>query len=153
MLCSSSCCSWYGTSYAVNFELDRELNGASVELNIIGVTERTRGQWQNLLVDNYFGSARQKNTIDKEVIHFNQNLNIKNLSILSPVWERWEKMGATHIYVIASIPGVTSDLRGENDPRVQLIPLSYCYWKVRDINFVVQSSGLRLLTPMNDYKE
>ncbi|MCM8533931.1 MAG: hypothetical protein NE330_22405 [Lentisphaeraceae bacterium] len=143
-----SCCSWMTKTYDVEISTSAGLRGSSVEVNIIGVNSIDRQYWESLKVDEYFGSELQKSG-DNIVMKFSQKEPaIQNLSDDALIWEKWAAKGVTHLYIVASIPGVISSETGSRDPRMVALPLDACRWDGNRIVLKIDTARVILLTSL-----
>ena len=69
-------------------------------------------------------------------------------------WNKWMAQGATHLVVLADLPGARQDRAGTQDERRQIVPLDQCHWPKKATNLIVQvqRSGINVLTPPRPVK-
>jgi len=137
----------YSKKYNLQFDLSSELINASVEVNVVGLTEINKAQWEQVKVDEYFGGDRQKRSI-KKVFQFTRGSSQELLILDDVFWSEWSRKGVQYIYVVASIPGLISDVNSSMDPRVLILPIDYARWRQRDLSISINSSGLQMNTFM-----
>ena len=135
---------------AYNFEmiLDEGLKGMSVEVNLVGVTELEKSNWEQLEIDEMWNSEIYKNA-EKKIFTFNKGKELtQKLSKKDPIWKTWLSSGVNSLFVVGDIPGVISTSTGSNDPRALMLPLEKGCWKGKTIQVEVDSSQVRSLTPI-----
>ena len=136
---------------AYNFEilLDEGLKEMSVEINLVGVTELEKTNWEQLEIDEMWNSEIYKNA-EKQIFTFKKGEELnRRLSKKDPIWKTWLSSGVNSLFVVADIPGVISTNGGSNDPRALMLPLKKGCWKGKTIQLEIDSSQVRSLTPIH----
>ena len=93
--------------------------------------------------------------VEKITFKFSPGTTESKLVITDAIWQKWLSKGATHLVVLADLPGSFSqDLPGNQDPRRHSESLDKCHWadKTTLVSFQVRQSGVELLTPTRVYK-
>ena len=127
----------------------------SIQVDLIGVNETEYKRWEEMSINDYiepgskFGSSGEK-----FVMKFEQGKDSKQvLRHSDPKWDQWKRKKATHLFVIANLPGTWQDKPGDADPRRIILPLdagrwAYSGWGVLTIPIEVRSNGMTpLLQP------
>jgi hypothetical protein len=120
---------------------------ASIEVDLIGITEMERPGWEGYDIDKYWksGDLRRANA-DK----LSANLPTGTpwtVSREDPKWQGWMRRGATELLLIANLPGHFAP--GPSDPRRVFIPLDKNAWRAQDktLQIDVQDDSVRMMTP------
>lgn len=120
---------------------------ASIEVDLIGVNAMERPAWEGYDMDRYWtsGDLRRANA-DK------LSMNLPSGSSWTvprdnPKWQQWLQRGATHLLLIANLPGQFTP--GPADPRRVFIPLDKNSWDADGgtLQIEVQDNLVRVLTP------
>jgi len=137
--------------FHVTVNLDPSLQQSSVVVDLVAVSEGMKSQWEGYKMSDYWkdGDAMRKDADsrgDKYTLSFvsGQSLS-QSMGRLDPKWKQWiEQKRATHIFVLADLPGGRADLHGTQDPRRQILSLDPCYWPKKTTNLIVnvQRSGI-----------
>jgi hypothetical protein len=163
VLVSAAGCSGMG-KFDVVVKLDESFRaeGAtvpSIEVDLIGVNAVEYPRWENYSMSQYWSPADQlRRDADKYVMRFGQDWALaQTLRHQDAVWRRWKPKQATHLFVLAFLPGVHEDQPGNADPRRLILPLDqrrwprygwwYLLWRNRRIELLVKSSEISCLTP------
>lgn len=147
-------------SYSIKITVDPEdkrVAGSSFQVDLIGanaVSDLPR--LRTYSVTDYWkpGDAMRKNA-DKVVLEFGQGKShVQILDGTNPAWARWLRAGALQLVVLVDLPLVVEPKPGNEDPRRLILDLDVKRWprNVETIDLLVQSSGIRLLTPMKPLK-
>lgn len=121
----------------------------SIEVDIVGVSPTRAAVWDAQSLNNYFAAANmERQTADRHTMTFGAGATgPQTLSSSDDVWDKWMAGGATHVYVLASLPGVSTDAPGEADPRRLVLPLNTQHWeRGQTIKVEVRRNSLEALT-------
>ena len=144
----SGCRSTKPKAYNLEVMLDEKLGTKSVEVNIVGINELEKSNWEQLAVDDYWGSKFYEDA-NKVVMKFGQGQPLsQKVSKKDPVWSTWFASGVNHLFMVGDIPGVLSSQPGASDPRVLILPLSKDCWKDKTIKIEINPSQVRPLSPI-----
>jgi hypothetical protein len=110
--------------------VDPAYKGASIEVDLIGINTSEIAVWNAKSIDDYFTSGDPfRASVPKKTFYFGEGQpEIARLPSSDPIWREWEAKGATHILVLADLPGYTIPMGGV-DLRRQLVPRSSSDWK------------------------
>lgn len=103
--------------------------GASIQVDLVGVNNSELAAWNAKPVDDYFTpgdifrGAAAKRTLD----FADGKEGGKSLAANDPIWQTWKAKGVSNIVVMADLPGYTIPMGGV-DLRRQIIPLSSDSW-------------------------
>lgn len=119
---------------------------ASVEVDLIGVTEREKSYWENYSIDKYWqpGDPGRRDA-EKFTIRLDDGQS-RILPLPDPIWDKWLSRGAIYLVVIAHLPG---DFQGmARDPRREILSLDRKNWKVSKplIQIEIQERQIKVLT-------
>ncbi len=139
-------------AYEVKVNLDPSLLQKSVVVDLVGVNSLGLPNWENYSMSDYFGKAgnAMRHDADKVTLSFVSGNSLTNsLARTDPKWTSWLAKGATHLLVLADLPGAHADKPGNQDARRQILPLGRCEWPNKTKTLIVQvhQSGLEILTP------
>jgi hypothetical protein len=152
---------------ATTWNLEIAANTAqSVRLDVVGINELDKPDWQALAVDEYWNpdNAIRKNAqrLSFEVVDGKINLaeakgvvdkNLTGLgtskiqiSRLHSIWKQWMGRRDVGVVVIGYFPGGSSD---RPDPRKRILPLYSKYWETKNkvLRVELQDSRIQVLTP------
>lgn len=121
----------------------------SIEVDIVGVPPSRKAVWDAQSLNNYFAAANmERQTADRYTMTFGAGATApQTLAMSDPMWGKWLGSGAEHVYVLASLPGVSTDSPGDADPRRLFIPLDTRHWdRGQPILVEVQRNRLVLRT-------
>jgi hypothetical protein len=120
----------------------------SVEMNLVGVNQRDYARWSGYAVNQYWSPndplRREAQSTGRAhvMVLSADDPKPKVLSRSDPIWSKWRTEGATHLFVLAFLPGARPD-GGHGDPQRLIFPLDNCSWKgVDTLNVTVEPSGL-----------
>lgn len=110
--------------------VDPAYTGASIEVDLIGINTSEIAVWNAKSIDEYFTTGDPfRAAAPKKTFYFGEGQPEKaQLSSSDPIWQQWNDKGATHILVLADLPGYTISMDGV-DLRRQLIPRASNEWK------------------------
>lgn len=123
----------------------------SIEVDLVGVSPANKAVWDAQSLNNYFAAANpERQTADRHTMAFGAGaVAPQTLANNAPIWNTWAGSGAQHVYVLASLPGVSTDAPGEADARRVAIPLDTRHWnRGEPIMIEVQRNRLVIRTPM-----
>ncbi len=139
--------------YNIQVSLDPTLAASaavpSIEVDIIGVSPARQAVWDAQSLNNYFAAANvERQTADRFTMAFGAGATApQTLTSGDAMWGKWLGSGATHVYVLASLPGVSTDAAGASDPRRLILPLDTRQWeRGQTIQVEVQRNRLELRT-------
>lgn len=103
--------------------------GASIQVDLIGVNPSELGAWTGKSIDDYFSAGdRFRQGAVKRTLQFGgSNAGSQTLAAKDTIWAQWKAKSATHIIVLADLPGYNSP-EGGVDLRRQVIPLDSGVW-------------------------
>ena len=138
--------------YDVVAQLDDSLKQASVLVDLVGVNAANLPRWENYSMKKYWeDNDPMRKDADKKTLNFvsGQSLS-QTLEAKDPKWDQWKSKGATHILVLADLPGTHVDKPGSQDARRLVLPLDECHWakKTSKLSVLVKRSGMDVLTPL-----
>jgi hypothetical protein len=137
--------------YNIEISLDESLKTSSVIVDLVGVNPSTLPRWEAYDMGKYWkeGDA-MRHDADKTVLNFvsGQALS-KTLPMNDPQWDKWKSLGATHVLVLADLPGAQTSRPGNQDARRQILTLDKWVWpaKTTTLKVMVQRSGIVVVTP------
>ncbi len=104
--------------------------GASIQVDFVGVNNSELAAWNAKPIDDYFAPGDVfRDSADKKTLDFaDGSVSVQTLQSTDPVWQRWKSKGASHVVVIADLPGYNIPMGGI-DLRRQTIPLSAGSWE------------------------
>jgi hypothetical protein len=121
---------------------------ASIEIDVIGVTESEKPSWAGYNIDKYWapGDPRRKGA-DKDKL--TQTLEFEKawrIEKKDSKWSHWFDRGATELLIIANLPGKFEP--GPTDPRRMFLPLNKKSWdaKKSTLEIEVQDTLIKVLT-------
>ena len=120
-------------------------------MDLVGVNGSDYQRWYNYAMTKYFtaGNALRAGAT-KAVVHFTPGGPAAvTFSKHNPIWKQWKSQGDTHLFILASLPGLRQDLPGAEDSRRLILPFNRCRWSgsANPIKVAVKNSGLVCLTP------
>lgn len=118
----------------------------TVQVDLVAANAADLPRWQNLAVDSYRGGGK-----DVYSMSFGQGKpSTQALEADAGLWERWLARNATHVFVIATIPGMLSEgAMGPADARMVELPLDDCRWEGSPgmLKVSLGATGLRVESP------
>jgi hypothetical protein len=123
----------------------------SVTVNLVGVNETGMEQWNNKSMQEYWmprdalrSDAEQKYAY---VMQFGPGQpDVKVLKADDPMWAAWKAAGATHVFVLADLPGAFEARPGAADARRRVLPLDTRRWRDNEIDIELQRSSVFVKT-------
>lgn len=138
-------------AYHVTVNLDQSLQQGSVVVDVIAATPAGLPRWEAYSLNKYWKEGDPMRTdADKATFSFVSGQTLTNsLGKLDARWSKWLAQGATHLVVLADLPGARVDKPGTQDERRQIVTLDPCHWPKKTTNLMVQvqRSGINVLTP------
>jgi len=116
---------------------------ASIEVDLIGVTESEKPYWEGYNIDKYWtdGDLRRKNA--KPLSQDFQSGKRWVVSVDDTKWQEWINRGATSLLVIANLPGHFD--AGPADPRRIFLPLEKAAWKAKNLTLEIEIQDTMIL--------
>jgi len=145
MLAAGGCAGSKGPPVAWKVSITKA-TPASIEVDLIGVTEADKPFWAGYDLDKYWtpGDLRRRQA-DKlsKTLPLNQPWSVERND---PKWNDWLNRGATDLLIIANLPGRFDP--GPADPRRIFVPLDKKSWEAKDqaLEIQVQDTLIRVLT-------
>jgi hypothetical protein len=143
-------------AYEVKVILDSNLLQSSVVVDLVGVNSVSLPRWENYSMTDYWKAGdAMSHDADKVTLSFvSGNSSTNRLARTDPKWTSWLAKGATHLLVLADLPGAPADKPGTQDARRQILPLGRCAWpnKTKTLTVQVHKSGPEILTPTRAVK-
>ena len=132
--------------YHITVNLDPSLQQGSVVVDLIAVNKDSLSKWEDYSMNDYWkdGDVRRSEA-DKVTLSFVSASSLtKEMGRLDPKWSKWLAQSATHVLVLADLPGGRTDKPGTKDERRQILSLDPCYWPKKTTNLIVhvQRSGI-----------
>jgi hypothetical protein len=136
-------------------ELDEALtrSAASIptmQVDLVGVNKSELAQWRGYSMAAYWSPGdKLRDGADKYELRFDQTrATSQMLQRTDPVFDTWMEKTASHLFVLADLPGVTDPKGGEADPRKLVLPLSPKAWKLKEKKIVITvRAGQMLCSP------
>jgi len=138
------------SKFDLRFSVDAVLSGASIQVDVMGANTITDlPRLESYSVSEYWkpGNALRRDSA-KAVLKFGPGLEaVQTLSSADPMWNTWLRTGAGVLVIFVDLPGTQSDRPGLADPRRLIVSIDQNEWgRVRTLEFVIQESGVRLIT-------
>ncbi len=129
----------------------KNVSTSSITIDLVGVNSSDYQRWYNYAMTKYFTAG---NTLragaTKASVHFTPGGPAAiTFSKHNPIWKQWKSQGDSHLFILASLPGLRQDLPGPEDSRRLILPFNRCRWpgSAHPIQVAVKNSGLVCLTP------
>jgi hypothetical protein len=143
-------------AYHVTVNLDESLKEGSVLVDLVAANPGNLPRWESYSMSKYWKDGDpMRNDADRITLSFVSGQSLTNhLGQVDPKWNRWLGQGATHLIVLADLPGAHADKPGTQDQRRQIVTLDPCNWpkKTTNVMIQVQRSGINILTPPRPVK-
>jgi hypothetical protein len=139
-------------AYSIKVELDPALAGTSLQVDVMGANKVSDlPKWESYSVTEYWqpGNVARRDA-RKATMQFGRGRpESQILAANDPRWSEWMNTGAQYLVILADLPGSWTDRPGNADPRRVILPLDKSEWVkgTGTIEFVIQQSGIRLVTP------
>ncbi len=135
-----------GSKFNVEVIPGADIKMASVEVDLIGATEREKSFWETYPLDKYWepGDAGRRDA-DKYSIRLD-NGQSKTLAVPDPIWNQWLARGDIYLVVMAHLPG---DFKGvSRDPRREILSLQKNAWKTEKslLQIEIDERQIKVLT-------
>lgn len=129
-------------------EVAPSYQGASIQVDLIGVNNSELAAWNAKPIDDYFAAGDMfRASAPKVTLNFGAGEDgMKSLPASHPIWKQWKSKNATNIMVIADLPGYTVPMGGI-DLRRQTVPLSSNQWAKSppEISIQITPTGIILV--------
>jgi len=135
--------------YYFNVVLDESLEGASVQVDVIGVSRDERDLYANKSVTEYFepGDSLRQSAVKESLIFGRHTSSLQSISASDPIWSRWiEERGAEYVVFLADVPGLKEDKPGNADSRRLILPLDKAKWDERPEIITIEVSSEDILS-------
>jgi hypothetical protein len=143
-------------AYHVTVNLDQSLQQASVLVDLVAANPTSLPRWEAYSMSKYWKDEDpMRKDADKITLSFISGRALSNeLARVDAKWNKWLAQGATHLVVLADLPGARQDKSGTQDERRQIVPLDQCHWPKKTTNLIVQvqRSGINVITPPRPLK-
>lgn len=134
----------YPDPYDFNVILGSQLKGASVQVDIIGISEDQLSTYVNKSVTEYFkpDDPLRQNALKTSLNFRRDTAEAQAFPVTDPVWRAWiEENNAKYVVFLADLPGLNKDQPGNQDPRRLILPLEKSKWDKRPEIITVQVTG------------
>ena len=134
----------------VEVDLDPDLRGKTVSVDLVGVSGTEETRWTSKSLDEYWtpGDTWRARAIRRGIIHemrFGQGYaTTQTLGPGNPIWETWNDNGAASLVLLADVPGFRMGARSGGDARRAVIPIDADRWATRTVHVSVDSEGIRI---------
>lgn len=136
--------------FDVHFSIGSGLSGASVRVDVIGTSaESDLPRLEQHRVSDYWrkDDKLRLESARKSFVFRPEGPREDALLATDEIWTSWLRAGAEVLVIIADWPGAHTDRPGASDPRRFIVSIDERVWgNVRKLEFVVQESGIRLIT-------
>lgn len=111
-------------------EVAEEYQYASIQVDIIGISQAEYPIWANKPVSEYFNPSDRTRTraIKKTMTFYASDNAPKALSNHDILWDQWAPRDIAYLVVLADIPGKHIDQHGSLDQRRLFLPLNANHW-------------------------
>jgi hypothetical protein len=137
--------------YTIEVSLDGSLKTGSVIVDLVGVNPSSLPRWEAYDMGKYWKDGDpMRRDADKKVLNFVSGEALtKSMESSDEQWDKWKSKGATHVLVLADLPGGQTSRPGNQDARRQILPLYRSSWpsKTTTLKVLVQRSGIVVITP------
>jgi hypothetical protein len=114
---------------------------ASIEVDLIGVTENEKQFYQGLTMENYWPNSAVRRDADKltQILRTNEPWLVGRID---PIWAEWKKRGVTTLIVVANLPV-------PNGLWKVALPLDKKMWDAKNytLEIEIQNTLIRVETP------
>jgi hypothetical protein len=143
-------------AYHVTLNLDESLKQGSVLVDLVAATPTSLPRWESYSMSKYWKDGDpMRADADKVTLSFVSGQSLTNeLGRADAKWNKWLAQGATHLIVLADLPGARQDKGGNQDERRQIVALDPCHWPNKTTNLLIQiqRSGINVQTPLRPVK-
>ncbi|MHC5053142.1 MAG: hypothetical protein ACYTKD_00315 [Planctomycetota bacterium] len=133
-------------------ELDKDLVAdpariPSIQVNLVGVNTSELPQWKGYAVSEYWSPGdKLRASADKYEMRFSQSRpTSQKLERTDSMFDEWQAKTASHLFVLADLPGVPEPKPGAVDPRRLVLPLDSKAWKLREGRIVITVRSKQML--------
>lgn len=138
-------------------EVAEEYRYASIQVDIIGVSQAEYAIWANKPVSEYFDPSDRTRTraIKKTMTFYADDNAPKLLSDDDMLWDQWAPRDIAYLVILADIPGKHIDQHGNLDQRRLFLPLDANNWPNStgdEIILTLSSDGI-LTTPAPEFSQ
>ena len=130
--------------YDYRLELGSDLQGASIQVDMIGVPAAELERWRNKSITAYWepGDADRMAAPKKTVVFSKDTESSQMLLSTDRVWQTWiQNENATSIVILADLPGIRKDAPGNADSRRIILPLAAAAWDERPQLITLRITG------------
>ena len=143
-----------GGCRSITVSLHPGLQGKTVQVNVVGLTQSEYQQWHDYSMSQYWNHDDELRTSAIEGGYAEARVfkaaNCEPMVIKEsdPIWrQQWNGRGAIHVLVLADLPGSHKDKPGNADARRLIFPLEKkwwpnMYWGKMNIPNLVQSKSI-----------
>ena len=116
----------------------------TVEVNLVGINKSEMPQWKAYSMSEYWSPGNKLRAgAEKYVVRFAQTLPSKQrLDRKNPIFQKWQDKTASHLFVLADLPGMADPKPGQPDPRRIVLPLHPKAWKADDITITIKAGQM-----------
>jgi hypothetical protein len=129
---------------AWNVRIVKTNTPASIEVDVIGIREEEKPEWEGYSIDKYWTPGDQKRADADKWTRSLEMGKYETLDSKDLRWKNWLGRGVNHLLIIARLPG--SHPPGLADPRRKIISLDKRRWKGKTLEFQVRATEIRFLT-------
>ena len=156
MLCASTLVGCGGMLRAdITVELDKSLTrdaGAipTIQVDLVGVNKSELPQWKGYAVTKYWSPGdKLRDGADKYEMRFDQTRSSSQmLQKTDEMFNKWMEKTASHLFILADLPGVHDPKGPEADRRRPVLPLNSKAWKLTKKGIVITiRAGQMLCSP------
>ncbi len=136
--------------FDLTVNLGEELEGASMQVDLIGIPEEALPLYRTKSVSAYFEPGDTlRETATKHSLSFGRDSTPTQLfPATDPIWSQWiEGAGADYLIILADLPGLKEDRIGNADARRLILPLHKADWEAMPEWVTVEISG-ETITPV-----
>jgi len=141
-----------GCSRVVTVAASDSICKKSVEVHLVGVNEINKSKWESVSMTDYWtpgNTLRQSSQEDMFVFQFGRGPCTFTLDKKDPIRRRWKDRKARYLFILADLPGVFTDKKGNDDERRLILPdINSKRWglRVKQINIGINENGIEAIT-------
>ena len=141
-----------GCSRVVTVAASDSICKKSVEVHLVGVNEIKKSKWESMSMTDYWkpgNTTRQSAQEDTFVFQFGRGPCTFTLGKKDPIRRRWKDRKARYLFILADLPGVFPDEKGNNDARRLILPaINSKRWglRVKQINIEINEIDIKAIT-------